>query len=302
MGVYPVTRVKPISLKILPSHQGNPVIVCQNNLSGNSIISEFGGNAKVVAMNLFLKNLSATAWIYSINETPLAEFLPEDTDSMRNLKVIDSEWKSERKQLNLLSSVQPNIWEPVGAISVLNPYGYPYRQYALMDLLTNNLAYEMGLGSSLAVQMVNVNYGFLQGQDFISIFGSYVEEYLVYLIETTIIGGTETVPSTFDAAAIISGTIDPARLGIGSNVQGWDALLDAVATLDPNLDDNKVLYFTDGNIVAKKLNASDIEDLSTGGVTLTINNQKPNRAPTVAGEIYIYNPTGGASRKIVYIS
>lgn len=173
MAISSVNRVRTISLPLTSTSGSEIVTVYQN--TDLTIGDELLPNQKIVAFNCFLKNLKAFASLASLEEAPLPNFSLEDSDTQKLVKTLDVEWKSPRKQLNVFIS-SGDGWLLVGSLSMLNPYGYPFRIYNLMDLLTDNLAAELGENSKIGVQVQNVGHGLLTAQDKVTIHGSYTEE------------------------------------------------------------------------------------------------------------------------------
>ncbi|MBW4480348.1 MAG: hypothetical protein KME54_26800 [Tolypothrix brevis GSE-NOS-MK-07-07A] len=160
-------------VKSLDSTTGQLIIpVFANTLTGN-----YPG--QLISVNAFVKNLKAHAKISSLAPVKLPNFTLEDSETDKLYKTLDIEWGSARKQLNLYISDNDTDWYQVGAISLLNPSGYPYRIYNLMDLITDNLAIELGENGRIGVQVQDVGYGALQTGDNITIHGSYVQEIAV---------------------------------------------------------------------------------------------------------------------------
>jgi hypothetical protein len=106
----------------------------------------------------------------------LPNFSIEDSETDKLYKSIEVEWNSPRKQLNLYISDNQTNWYEIGAISLLNPSGYPYRVYNLMDIVTDNLAIELGENGRIGVQVQDVGFGALVAGDSITIHGSYIQE------------------------------------------------------------------------------------------------------------------------------
>ncbi|NJM18127.1 MAG: hypothetical protein HC836_40360 [Richelia sp. RM2_1_2] len=144
-------------------------------LTPNSTDLNLNPRDRVITRNKYIKNLKAYSNITSIAEANLPDFKFDDSDSEKLNKVLDVEWRSPRKQLDLLIG-EFNNWLPVGQISMLNPMGYPYRINNLLDLLTDNLAFELGQLVDIAVKINDVGYGLLEDNDIVTIFGNYVEE------------------------------------------------------------------------------------------------------------------------------
>lgn len=133
---------------------------------------------RIISRNKYIKNLKAYSNITSITEANLPDFKFDDSESDKLNKVLDLEWNSPRKQINLLIGTDL-LFFPIGEISILNPVGYPYRINNLLDLLTDNLAFELGQEVDLAVKIHDVGYGLLQEEDVITIFGNFVEEIVI---------------------------------------------------------------------------------------------------------------------------
>ena len=176
MTISSINQVRTISLP-LTANQGSSILEVY---ATNQLVvgSDFVPGYKIVGFNCFLKNLKAFASLQSLEEAPLPDFQLGDSDTEKLIKTLDVEWKSPRKQLNLYISSSDN-WLLVGSVSMLNPYGYPFRVYNLMDLLTDNLAAELGENSKIGVQIQDVGYGLLTDSDRVTIHGSYTEEFFL---------------------------------------------------------------------------------------------------------------------------
>ncbi|MBW4568051.1 MAG: hypothetical protein KME31_08510 [Tolypothrix carrinoi HA7290-LM1] len=172
MTISTFNKAKTI-VKSLDSATGQAVIpIFSNTLTGS-----YPG--QIISVNAFVKNLKAHAKISSLAPVKLPNFQLEDSETDKLYKTLDIEWGSARKQLNLYISDNQTDWYQVGAISLLNPSGYPYRIYNLMDLITDNLAIELGENGRIGVQIQDVGYGALQTGDSVTIHGSYVQEIVV---------------------------------------------------------------------------------------------------------------------------
>lgn len=176
MPITSVNRVKSIAVPLRQSDGSDIVSIYQNN--AEAIGSELLPGYTVVSFNCFIKNLKAFGSMNSLEEAPLPDFDLEDSDTDKLHKTLDIEWKSPRKQLNLyIGSVLE--WLQIGSISLLNPYGYPFRVYNLMDLFTDNLALELGNSFKIGVAFQDVGYGLLESDDKLIIHGSCMEEIFV---------------------------------------------------------------------------------------------------------------------------
>lgn len=173
MPITTVSRVRTIIKKFYASSGGAIITVYSNSelIIGDYLIP----NYQIISASTYIKNLKAFTQIESLPEIALPNFELEDSDTDKLYKTLDVEWGGARKQLDLFLGSGDN-YEQVGSISILNPSGYPFRVYNLMDLFTDNLALELGDNSQVGVQVKNVGYGLLEGEDNITIHGSYVEE------------------------------------------------------------------------------------------------------------------------------
>jgi hypothetical protein len=110
-------------VKSLDSTTGQNIVpIFSNTLTGN-----YPGS--IISVNAFIKNLKAHAKISSLAPIKVPNFHLEDSETDKLYKTLDIEWGSPRKQLNLYISDNDIDWYQIGAISLLNPSGYPYRIY-----------------------------------------------------------------------------------------------------------------------------------------------------------------------------
>lgn len=151
----------------------------------HTLIENFGDFEKyrdrkleTITVNTFLKNLKAYSEIKSTPEVPLPQFELTDTDSDRLFKTLDREWKGARKQLSLHFGVEDSPWMPIGSVSLINVAGYPFTSHNLLDLLTDNLAAEIGIRTRLGVSIRDVGHGTLADTDKVVIHGSYLTEWV----------------------------------------------------------------------------------------------------------------------------
>lgn len=176
MPITSINRVRSIRVPLTDVSVDDMVTLYQNSdlVIGSQLIPGY----TVVSFNTFIKNLKVFTSIESLPEALLPNFTLEDSETDKVYKTLDIEWKSPRKQLNLYISNDAD-WLQVGSISMLNPAGYPFRVYNLLDLFTDNLALELGENSRIGVQVQNVGFGLLDAADKVTIHGSYVEEIFV---------------------------------------------------------------------------------------------------------------------------
>lgn len=182
MTISTINRIKTVANK-LKVGDGSIITIYEN--TGLTIGNELIVAHEIISFNCFIKNLRAFALINSLAEISLPNFTLDDSETDKLYKTLNTEWNSARKQITLYISNQlitnPNGqgWFKVGSLSLLNPSGYPYRVYNLMDLFTDNLAIELGDNGKIGVQIEDVGYGLLSATDEVTIHGSYIEEIFV---------------------------------------------------------------------------------------------------------------------------
>lgn len=178
MGITPISRVKTIT------HRVGQVAGIEKIYETNLVVgNDYQPGYKIVSFNAFIKNLKVYASMQSLPEVELPSFAPTDTSTQKTMKVLDVEWGSPRKQMDIYIASNDEVvpqWYMVGSVSFLNPYRYPFRIYNLMDLFTDNLALELGENSRIGVQMVDVGFGTITTQDSVIVHGSYTEEMFLY--------------------------------------------------------------------------------------------------------------------------
>lgn len=198
MPISSVNRVKTIGIKL--DANSDRVRVIYSNAQA-TVGSELLPGYKIVSFNTFIKNLKVFASIKSLDEVALPEFELEDSQTTKLQKVLKIEWTSARKQLDVYLQSDNSDWLHIGSTSMLNPSGYQFRIYNIMDLFTDNLALELGTNSKVGVGVKDVGYGLLSAEDTVVVHGSYVEE--IYLdskeppinINVAVTGSIPTAPT-----------------------------------------------------------------------------------------------------------
>ncbi|MBD2365190.1 hypothetical protein H6G36_29235 [Anabaena minutissima FACHB-250] len=122
-----------------------------------------------------VSSLRAVATINSLSSTGLPNFLLEDSETERLQKALDLEWNSPRIQLNLYIG-NNNEWLEIGAVSLINQLGVPYRNYNLIPLFSDKDYIELGSNTTLGLKAVDVGYGLLTNNDIVAIHGFYTQE------------------------------------------------------------------------------------------------------------------------------
>lgn len=181
MQIEKFPRVKLIQVGITNANASNILTIYSNDPNEVRTSYSIDANSKVV-LNGFIKNLRIYAAIKSLAEVELPNFDLGESNTSKQLKVLNLEWKSPRKQISVFVGQLPSDWQLLGSISLLNPTGYPYRQYNLLDLITDNLAAEIGEFGRIGVRLDDVGYGLLGADDTISLYGSVTEE--IFILDT----------------------------------------------------------------------------------------------------------------------
>lgn len=174
MAIESINIIKKIAKRIT-SINGSDVVVLFDNVNP---VFDIPSNT-IISVNGFLKNLKGYSKIVSLQEAQLPDIRIDDSEPERRIKTLDVEWKSQRKQLDLLVSADGQEWIEVGSVSLIKQQGYPYRMYSLLDFFTDGLADEYGTNGKAGCRIVDVGYGLLTGSDLVTIHGSYLQEIIV---------------------------------------------------------------------------------------------------------------------------
>lgn len=175
MAIQTINNAKSICTSLQIGDAGITTIYEPQNLY---IGQDYLPNYQLIGFNTFIKNLRVFSQITSLGVAPLPEIELTDSNTQKLVKVLDAEWQSERKQLNLYLS-NNNIWKQIGSLSLLRPFGYPFRIYNIMSQYTNGLMLELGSDSRIGVQVQDVGYGLIASGDRVTVFGNYVEELIL---------------------------------------------------------------------------------------------------------------------------
>lgn len=112
--------------------------------------------------------------ISSISEQQLPELSIESSRTERITAVRDMEWKSPRKELELLLESPSHPAVAIASISLVNRL--PYYQVNLMPYFTDNGLINIAAGSRILARVIDAGYGLLQNADEVVVFGSAKEE------------------------------------------------------------------------------------------------------------------------------
>lgn len=209
MSIYTHAKVYSIN-KRLPYDTDRIFTIYEN--TGQSA-EYLGKGLEILTVNTYLKNLKCYSVIKSLPGGLMPNFELTDTETDRLAKTLQVEWNSPRKHLAVYFGLGDGDWLPIGAASLLAPFGYPFRIHNLLDLFTDNLAAELGIGAKIGVNVVDVNYGLLSHNDVVVITGSYVEEHVTTEAPTKPITTSKEFLHTVLAESTIALKENPDRRG-----------------------------------------------------------------------------------------
>ena len=177
--VQSFTEVESICLEISPSLEEQTIPVFQNN--AELLIAKYRVDERdKMTVNSFIKNFRLTTSIVSLQEASFPEILLTDSDQEKTRKALEVEWNNPRIHLNLWDWNQTTAsWVFIATVSLLNNHGYPYRIINLLDLLTDNLAEELGSNAKIGVNIKDVGYGRLSIRDKVTIRGVIAHEVVI---------------------------------------------------------------------------------------------------------------------------
>lgn len=122
----------------------------------------------------FITDLRMKVDIDSIVEQELPEISAISSKTERITAIRDMEWRSPRKEVELLLEGNGQDMIPIANISLVNRL--PYYHVNLMPYFTDNGIFNVASDSRILARIVDAGYGLLEGTDDIVIFGSVKEE------------------------------------------------------------------------------------------------------------------------------
>ncbi|MBE9199086.1 MULTISPECIES: hypothetical protein [unclassified Nodularia (in: cyanobacteria)] len=117
---------------------------------------------RILSESLEIKNLELRSFINGLAPVPFPVFPLEASESETQLGILKLEWQGARIQSNLWIKNDSTDWIRIGMISLLNPSPAPYREFPLGD-------FQLGDNAMLGLQIQDVGYGLLQGNDRVNI-------------------------------------------------------------------------------------------------------------------------------------
>lgn len=205
----------PITFDILeqiPASSSSIITLINNDPSYAS--SRFG-ITEGYQSNGFITELYAYSEIVSLADVPLPDYNLEDTQSDKIVKTLNSVWGTSTPKFYLQLwrwKASTSTWLPRGKISLTNPSGYPYTISRPLDLLTDNIARDMGENFKLGVSIVNAGSGLLTASDVVIIDGCWKQDVRIVKPDTPVISVQgASVTNVTQYQTIISSTTGTTR-------------------------------------------------------------------------------------------
>ena len=122
----------------------------------------------------FVTDLRVKIDITSLSESTIPDIPLGATNAQKSTSIRDMEYGSQRFELQLLMRTTYQDWLPLFNFSLLNRR--PFYVTDMMSYLTTQPAFAVASDAQLAIRIIDVGYGLLQGDDRLIIFGSAREE------------------------------------------------------------------------------------------------------------------------------
>lgn len=131
----------------------------------------------------YISDLRAKIDIASIPETDLPNVDIGANRTQRITAVRDQEWNAPRYELEILmKTTYSGGWHSIFSVSLLNRL--PFYIVDLLGYFSNQVAFSVAADAVLGVRIKDVGYGFLKGDDRITIYGAAKEEALALPTES----------------------------------------------------------------------------------------------------------------------
>lgn|GEM_PF-5608788 len=175
---------------------GNIITIVRND--PNYLKTRFGVSQGYQS-NGFLTELYAYFEGNSLAEAPLPEIFPEESETSRLTKTLNVMWGADTQKYYLgfwlAKTLNPTAsdWRYRGKIALLKNAGYPYALNRPFDLLTDNVTRQFGENWCLGVSIQDAGFGFLKGNDLLTIDGCWIQDNRIFkdeIIPIAVTGGT----------------------------------------------------------------------------------------------------------------
>lgn len=291
---------------------GKIVVLADNN--AYAIKAKYGLGNVNGWINGLINELYLTAQIISLPEVRLPEFEDFESPTDKLTKTLTYEWATARVEAELLLGDPIGNWASLGETALKNSNGYRYRKHRLLDLITDNPAFQLQENYKLGIKILNVGFGDITDRDKISITGSWIQEFIAiqyqppYVVNNLYGGGgsTPTTPTTSNAtlSLLISGGASSASIFESSAIAVSLSKANANKTLtgtwrkDGTLTTLTCELITDANGSASvNYSASNFANFSTGKYKLEITD---GSTIITSNEINVTNPTVSITPNSIY--
>lgn len=117
---------------------------------------------RVLSESMRMRNIQLQSFVIAIPPQPFPVFPLEASESETQLELLKLEWQNPRYHCNLWIKNEFYDWIRLGIASIQNASPAPYREYVFPDQ-------QLGDNAMLGMQIQNVGWGLLQGQDRVNI-------------------------------------------------------------------------------------------------------------------------------------
>jgi ABC-type Zn2+ transport system substrate-binding protein/surface adhesin len=138
--------------------------------------SQTDGFQNVVSKSIIIDNLTGFSNLPSLQAVAIPNWRLNENELNKQYRTLDVEFNSYRKQLNIYIG-RNNEWQKIGVFSLINPSAYPYKFFNLLDFISSGEIAKFQSGYTIGLEVEDVGFGLLGENDFISVKGSYTEQY-----------------------------------------------------------------------------------------------------------------------------
>lgn len=186
--------------------------ITATDLNGGAIVPIYSPSQQMgdYTYTGFLTDLRIRVFVPSLTEVniPTIEIGKSNTEKYETVR--DYEWNTDRFELDFLMSIDSTNFVELFVLSLKN--NPPYVVKDCMSYLTNNPAYAISQGTTLAIRCRDVGYGLPTGVDRLDVFG-VVREEINTTLDQPIQQATQQSYSIPASALFIALNANPARKG-----------------------------------------------------------------------------------------
>ncbi|MGD1849296.1 MAG: hypothetical protein ACFCBU_01370 [Cyanophyceae cyanobacterium] len=126
-----------------------------------------------------LKTLLARSEVKSLETVTIPDFEQPPSQADRYLKVRDLTWTQPRYQLDICMRKEDGPWFEFVSVSIQNHQSLPYMNQALLEYMSDGLAFAMAEETAIGAKFKDVGYGLPDTSDVITVFGEVHEELIL---------------------------------------------------------------------------------------------------------------------------